>query len=499
MPQPILVRKPIIMVPTRSSLLLAAIPLTLTWFGVSVPRPTIGPSCRFALPAADTLRFVGISRFNEPPGALRLWADAGGHLAYSESWTFGPDHYLRDGSFPSVMSGREQYAARQLRNGVLLTMESDDRVGDSLTVVRDGKRTATAVSPNVLALPGLLSSAVRLFLVQCALQQPAHELETSRYGRVHAESVVSTQVRTGGRAKLLRLYLLRMRSGDVVARAWVDADGQVIAMPYADGELDLISPRWVGARDQLLAAEVRGSSPNCHSGFGLGSCEPGERVCNLPTSTTTPAQPVRSVIISDSGYSIRSDGRGAYFGDSANVTVPRIGVVAGVLLHPAARGEAQRSFVVDLNHPVRGDIGKPLGVHRVDGSVPGRFDPSGSDFINELAAHANTDWDQHQQSFAETPVGGSVPLGQLGLDFYINGVLHLLQMGPQPYGHCYAAGTAVYGDGTTMGTISHPDSSTWVVDLPPGSVARLFENRHGDPSAVNRGLYYVSLHFVIQK
>lgn len=43
--------------------------------------------------------------------------------------------------------------------------------------------------------------------------------------------------------------------------------------------------------------------------------------------------------------------------------------------------------------------------------------------------------------------------------------LHLLQIGPQPYGHCYAAGTVVYGAGTSMATVSRPDSTRWVVDL----------------------------------
>jgi hypothetical protein len=88
---------------------------------------------------------------------------------------------------------------------------------------------------------------------------------------------------------------------------------------------------------------------------------------------------------------------------------------------------------------------------------------------------------------------------QIDLDLYIGGVMHVLQMGPQPYGHCQSSGTAIYGDGTTMGTVAHPDADQWVVDLPPGSVGRLFENRTGDPRAVDRELYYVSLHFVVHR
>jgi hypothetical protein len=135
----------------------------------------------------------------------------------------------------------------------------------------------------------------------------------------------------------------------------------------------------------------------------------------------------------------------------------------------------------------------------VSGAYPGDWAPAASTFVNELMAHANTDWDQQQHSLAEIPIGSSSTITQLTIDFYIKGVLHVLQIGPQPYGHCYAAGTAVYGDGTSMATVSRPDSTRWVVDLPPGSKGRLFRNAHGDASAVNLGLYYVSLRMMVQR
>ena len=73
------------------------------------------------------------------------------------------------------------------------------------------------------------------------------------------------------------------------------------------------------------------------------------------------------------------------------------------------------------------------------------------------------------------------------------GVVMALQFGPQPYGHCYASGTAVYGDGTSVATVSHPDSTRWIFALPPGSKGRLFRNQNGDATAVNLGLYYLSV------
>ena len=173
--------------------------------------------------------------------------------------------------------------------------------------------------------------------------------------------------------------------------------------------------------------------------------------------------------------------------------MPPVGVVAGFLLSDPSASERRRAFLLDLTHPVAGDIGKPLGIVTVTGANPGRWAPEGSDFVNELVVHANTDWDQAQHSIAAIPVGSSQPIDQLTIDFYIDGVLHVLQFGPQPYGHCYASGTAVYGDGTSVATASHPDSTRWIFALPPGSKGRLFRNQNGDATAVNLGLYYLSV------
>jgi hypothetical protein len=37
------------------------------------------------------------------------------------------------------------------------------------------------------------------------------------------------------------------------------------------------------------------------------------------------------------------------------------------------------------------------------------------------------------------------------------------------------------------------------MDLPPGSVGRLFDIHLLEPNAVNKGLYHVSLHYVIER
>ena len=87
---------------------------------------------------------------------------------------------------------------------------------------------------------------------------------------------------------------------------------------------------------------------------------------------------------------------------------------------------------------------------------------------------------------------------QIDVEFHIKGVVHALQVGPQPIGHCYTDGTAVHGNGTSQGTITRPDSTTWIVDLPPGSIGRLYDVKDRYPHAVNKRLYYVSLRFILR-
>ena len=71
----------------------------------------------------------------------------------------------------------------------------------------------------------------------------------------------------------------------------------------------------------------------------------------------------------------------------------------------------------------------------------------------------------------DIPVGPSVNASQMDVQFRIDGVDHALQMGPQPVGHCFSDVPAVHGGGTTTGTIVRPDSTTWIVDLPPRSLS----------------------------
>jgi len=216
---------------------------------------------------------------------------------------------------------------------------------------------------------------------------------------------------------------------------------------------------------------------------GGRDCDSGQHICK----PTTWGEASGSLTLSDAPYSVRSDGRGPYVNGTGNVHT--VGAVAAALLFGSpedARAAPPRSITVDLSHPVPGDIGVPLGVVTAGAYV---------DFGAQWYSEANG----VQHSVIDIPVGTTVTAAQLGLGFPINGVAHALQMGPQPWGHCFSDGTAVHGAGTTRATIARPTATRFVIDLPAGSIGRLFDIHLHDPNAINKGLYYVSLHFVVDR
>ena len=215
-----------------------------------------------------------------------------------------------------------------------------------------------------------------------------------------------------------------------------------------------------------------------------GGCDSGALVCK-----TTVRRAVQATLtLSDASYSIRSDNRGPYANDNSadtRVLINQVGALKFGQPSPTAT-QPLRAVTIDLDHPVPGDIGKPRGIIRATANL-------------ELGAQWYTESDFTQHSLADIPVGSTVKASQIDVAFHIDGKAHALQMGPQPIGHCYADGSAVYGDGTTTGTITRPTATQWIVDLPVGSVGRLFDSHLREPNAVNLGLYYVSLHFVIDQ
>lgn len=219
----------------------------------------------------------------------------------------------------------------------------------------------------------------------------------------------------------------------------------------------------------------------CDGIYSEVDCGQGAELCR-----GKPPIRVTSAELKDGPFSVRSDGRGVYRTEQQN-SVFAVASKAAVLLFVAQpRGRPARSITIDLSQPIAGDIGIPRGV--VTDSM-----------YLEVAAQWGADSAHRTRHISDIPVGSTVPAAQIDVEFHINGVVHILQMGPQPIGHCYSDRTAVYGTGTTQGTISRPDSTTWIVDLPVGSVGRLFDTHLSYPHAVNKGLYSISLQLILRR
>ena len=180
--------------------------------------------------------------------------------------------------------------------------------------------------------------------------------------------------------------------------------------------------------------------------------------------------------------SFSSDGRGPYAPGTDGVLGSYIGIAAGVSL------QSPRTLVVNLSHPVPNGGGVPLGMITVgDYRVPQWFG-------------LHTQWrtlDNTSQNLNGIPVGQTVTAAQMNVWLFIDDKFHLLQMGPQPFGHCHAGRNLVNGAGTSSATISRESATKWVVDLPAGSVGRLFDLHNTTAHAVDRGLYYLRLHYEI--
>lgn len=202
--------------------------------------------------------------------------------------------------------------------------------------------------------------------------------------------------------------------------------------------------------------------------------------CNDPAGLPSFFGPT---VVSDFSDGVSSDGRGPYApGADGVLSGSSVSWAAGIGL------ESPRKLVLNLSHPVPGGGGVPLGTITVgEHKLPQWFG-------------LHTQWrtvDNTTQNLADIAVGQMVPAAQMNVFFFIGDKFHLLQMGPQPFGHCHAGRNLVTGAATTAATIYRATATKWVVDLPPGSVGRLFDLHNTTAHAVDGGLYYLRLHYEI--
>ena len=240
----------------------------------------------------------------------------------------------------------------------------------------------------------------------------------------------------------------------------------------------------VGPTNMGRSASGGGASESCTS---ASYCAPTPEPCKFAGASA-----VGPAVVADFPDGVSSDGRGPYLMGKDGVIDSSTGREGALTIFDRTDTVRNiRSFSVNLNKPVPGGGGVPLGIVSSG---------NGSGFVTQRRMVGDT-----VQNLMDIPVGQTDTAALMSVGFHINGRFHLLQMGPVANGHCMTDKNLVNGAGTSSGTIYRASKTKWVMDLPAGSVGRLFEMGALDTlhvkrtweQALDKGLYYVHLHYEI--
>lgn len=237
-----------------------------------------------------------------------------------------------------------------------------------------------------------------------------------------------------------------------------------------------------GGRPSVRETEVE--PPAC---FSAGACSlPADLSCTTRDRRTYEG----ATVIADYPDGVSSDGRGPYTPGTEGVAVSLVGfpVVVGAM--------SPRRLTINLSNPVPDGRAVPLGVVIDSG---GR-NPVGVPLSFGIYTQTLNVGNENQNVHA-IPVGQTAEAAQINVFFHIDGRFHILQMGPQPWLHCHTRTPPVNGNGTSTGTIYRAGPAKFVVDLPMGSIGRLFDvsslSKTAPFAVIDKGLYYVHLRYEI--
>ena len=195
-----------------------------------------------------------------------------------------------------------------------------------------------------------------------------------------------------------------------------------------------------------------------------------------------------SAVIASGGH-LTSDGAGAYV-DGVSGSVVRITGSASLSTTDSGTVTRKSRYAgFNLNAPVAGDpFAVPLGVV---------LDPRAHVKATYYLEPADTDGQRQIHSVQELPDDGVFHVSERSeLHFRINGTWHLLMFGGENFrlNVCHPESGLIFAaSGTTMVQMARL-GDTYVVQAPPGSVARLFDCSNPF-NPIDRGLYEFS--FVI--
>jgi hypothetical protein len=241
----------------------------------------------------------------------------------------------------------------------------------------------------------------------------------------------------------------------------------------------------------FIGVGLTGMAHRASGSGGLRSCTAASYCAPTPRDCTFPGpDSIAPVVVADFPDGVSSDGRGPYLKGKDGVIDSRAGKEGALTIWVRTDTVRNvRTFTVNLSKPVPGGGGVPLGINTAGNK---------SGFVTQRGMVGDT-----VLNLIGIAVGRTETAALMSVTFHVNGRRHVLQMGPQANGHCMDAGDGmtgrnlVHGTGTSSGTIFRASRTKWVMDLPAGSVGRLFDMQDSWDHAVDKGLYYVHLHYEI--
>jgi hypothetical protein len=185
------------------------------------------------------------------------------------------------------------------------------------------------------------------------------------------------------------------------------------------------------------------------------------------------------------GHSLKGDGYGPYEdGKQGSNVYGRVALSIVTWSHvdlmsnkpdPDVKAERERCMIFDLTRPV-----PDSGAKKVQTTF---------DYLARLHVFWRHDHETENIFAPEAiPVGTTVESERVEMWSMVDGIQHVLQMGPWAMGE-FSPRSAINGAGTSKAKITRETEDSWRITAPNGSIARLW-NYSDIQNPVDKGLYY---------
>jgi hypothetical protein len=234
---------------------------------------------------------------------------------------------------------------------------------------------------------------------------------------------------------------------------------------------------------------VEDEAGKCIGGYKAGMQDGRVRIGDKELKVRNNVSPYRLKATVFPGFGVRPD-RSEVFTDSLNVSstvCDALNIWLGARTRDSACGwgmrvEGDRYLEFDLGQPVIASGAKPLGAIR----------------DRKAAVHVFLGHNHERrfiQSIQELPPGEEAQSERVEFELFIDGVKHILLVGPWGPGEFNRGQKKpLNGEGTTKATVKRVSSTVWECHAPDGTVGRLWNNAD-TANPIDRGLYRISFRF----